>query len=913
MSLGLALTNALSGLKVNQQSLSVLSQNVANVNTPGYSRQVIQQSAVSINGLGSGVRIDEIVRKIDKYLQRSSQAQGSVSTNMATISEYYQRIQSILGQPGAGNSIDTGLTNFFNAIQSMAQTPETSSLKSNAVASATQFAKQLSDLAVGVQELRHQADGEIGDAVETINGTLKRLESLNKAIQQASALGQSVTDLLDARDTALATLSEYIATSVSYGASGAVSVVGGDGIMLLEEGISHQLRYNKAPSTQAFVSEVPLGALEVLTINDGGQVVGTPTSLLSAGPSATVTSRLVNGKLEALHQMRDVKFTSVLDQLDMLASRLRDGVNAIHNNGSGYPPATSLTGDRMIRPSDYSSWTGEVRIAALRSNGSAVPSYYADESYTGMRPLVLNLATLDAGQGLGPGKPTVQSIINEINSHFGSPGNKAELGNLNNIQLVSDTSRIPSGATSLFNFDLDLDNISTTNSSVFVTNIAVKDDVGATITNVTQDVPTATVQTTNSYITTAGSPDVTITLTSTPKVSVGDKIYLTGPGAAVNGIPAADLTGFLTVTAVNGSQITVTAASNAAATGSVNDATVTTLYPPYHKTGAGLKERTRSDGEMQVNFSGAPASAYYDITLQVRVVNDDGTVSNAPITYRVRNNEQNTFNKRYSTTAVGGAGTLVQPTSTRDSMRAIMVDVNGNELPTRPDGSYEDGEGFLKLVGSNFDEPFSVAIDEMGSKELGKPDNDPPEEGSGWRFSHYFGLNNFFASNNPTATGDTLKSSAYYLRVQDRLVQNANLISTGTLVKQNKSQLTQNKEVYAYVRYSGDNSVAQQLSGLNAQVLSFAAAGGLPDTQLTLQTYTGQVMGAISQKTAEASANAENAKTLYNTFKSKSDAISAVNLDEELANTVIFQNAYAATAKVLTTVNKLYEDLLSSF
>jgi flagellar hook-associated protein 1 FlgK len=72
-------------------------------------------------------------------------------------------------------------------------------------------------------------------------------------------------------------------------------------------------------------------------------------------------------------------------------------------------------------------------------------------------------------------------------------------------------------------------------------------------------------------------------------------------------------------------------------------------------------------------------------------------------------------------------------------------------------------------------------------------------------------------------------------------------------------------------------------------------------------------LGYVSQRSAEATDNAANTKILYDGFVSKSDAASGVNLDEELANTVTFQNAYSATARVITIVNKMYEDLLQAF
>ncbi len=911
MSLALALNNALSGLRTNQQSISVLSHNIANVNTAGYSRQIVNQSAINIEGTGSGVKIDDITRKIDKYLQRSTQVQSSNYASSDTLDSFYQRIQALLGQPGASNSLDTAMTGYFNSVQQLAESPETNSLKSNAISAGVTLAKQLSDLAANVHDLRFQADTEIGDAVSIVNSSLDKLYKLNGALTQAHSLGQVTAGLLDNRDIELTTLSQYMNISVSYGEAGNVNVVGGDGVPLLEDGVHHELRYSKAQSINNFVQDAPLGPLQVVTLNDQGIEVGNPLQLISGGQSENVTSSLSSGKLAALQQIRDVKFPSVLAQLDMLASRLRDNVNTIHNNGSGFPPATSLTGDRLVRSSDQYDWTGQVRIAVLKADGSPVPSTYSDETYTGLRPLTLDLGRLDSGQGNG--KPTLQTIVDEINNHFGSPGNKAKLGNINNIQLASDTNLLPSGATSLFNCDLDLENISSDTAQVFVTGATVLDDTGTNITSMTQTAPSITIQPTGSYTTTLGSADVTIALTTPATgLSVGDKIYLAPPSAAVNGITVGQLSGFFTVTAVSGNQVTFTSGGTATSSGSVNDAGSIQMMPPYDYVAAGFQERTRDHGQMQFDFSGNLASDYYDVTLTVSVIGADGVINTAPITYRVPNNESQIYNKRYDATAVGAPATLVLPGTSQESLRAILVDDKGVELPTA-NGKYIDGAAYLKLVaGNDGATSYTVAVDEMNSTQLGKPDGSPAEKGTNWGFSHYFGLNDFFDANLATITGDTVKGSAYNLKVQDRLVKDANLMSVGNLTLMTKNASSGNNSIYTYARYSGDNTVAQKLAKMNTQVASFDAAGGLPVTQQSLQSYAGQVVGYVSQRSVEASDNASNAKTLYDGFKSKSEAISGVNLDEELANTITLQNSYSASARIMTIVNKMYEDLLQS-
>jgi flagellar hook-associated protein 1 len=123
MSLSIALNSALSSLNVNQRSLATLSQNIANANNPEYSRKIINQEAVYIQGTGAGVRIRDIGRKVDDFLQKSVRDQGSVYGRNQVMADYSERLQTLLGRPGSQNSIYSYTASFFNALQNLSQTP----------------------------------------------------------------------------------------------------------------------------------------------------------------------------------------------------------------------------------------------------------------------------------------------------------------------------------------------------------------------------------------------------------------------------------------------------------------------------------------------------------------------------------------------------------------------------------------------------------------------------------------------------------------------------------------------------------------------------------------------------------------------------------------------------------------------
>lgn len=909
MSLTLSLNNALSGLKTNQRSLSVLSHNIANANTDGYSRQIVDQSAIYIAGVGSGVRVDDVIRKVDKYLQRAVQTQGTEVARTTVIDDYYQRMQVLLGEPGAKNTLDEYMTGFFGSLQTLSETPDRSSSRNSTIAAATALTSSVSNLATNLQDLRFEADRDISDAVQSVNQLLRNLDALNRAITTASSVGQSTAGLQDQRDIYVRELSEFMDVQVSYDQHGAVNIITGDGVGLVD-GTYHELRYSPMQSASNFITDSQLGSLSVITLDSAGNMVGRPAELISGGTTGNVKSALSGGKIEGLRLMRDEMIPAFLDQLDQLASNLRDAVNAIHNDGSGFPPPTSLTGTRGVYASQVTTWSGSVRIAALTKDGQPVPAGYANENSTGLRPLLLNLSTLNSGQGNG--QPTMQTIVNEINNHFMAPTRKTQLGNINNIELVSNTNSLSLGAAATFNFDFDIENISGKNSSVFLTSITVRDSTGADITNVTKGpvgIPLASTQT---YYTTAGIPDVTIEMAGAHSVQVGDMIYLGPPaGPSVNGLPASDVTGYFEVIAVAGGSITFQAHSNAGITGYVDDSTVV-IQEPYdtsiHVASGGVVRTRELGNDFQVDFGMNPNSNYYDITVDVAVQDEDGNFSTSLITYRVQNGATNLINDRFQPIVTVGDAVEVLPQTTVDALRAMLVDENGNEV-RKVNGEYVDHyPSYLKIYSPNGE--YTVVIDEMDSMESGNPAASSPTPGTRWGFSHYFGLNDFFAPNNPVATGDTLRNSAINLRVAQRLIDNPNLITSGEMVLQKQPTAIGAAPQYTYVRYSGDNQLATRLSGLASANLNFAEAGGLPNISINLLGYTAEMLGAIAARSASASSEAQNAQTLYDGFKSRAEAISGVNLDEELANTIIFQNAYSATARIVTVVDEMFQEIL---
>ncbi len=904
MSLTSALNTALSGLAVNQKALSVISQNIANANTVGYTRKVVDQSSIIIPGQGgSGVRIDGISRKVDDYLARAVRDSLGATAQAGVTKDYMGRLQIYLGEPGAANSLDSQIQSFFSAVQALAETPERTSYQSQAVSTANAMARDISGLASATQDLRFQADQDISNGLTAFNESIKKLSVLNSAIAQASALGTGTADLLDKRDTLLNDVCSFMDAQISLQPDGRAFVYTRSGANILNEQ-TYQMEYSPLKGPTDLTSGATINPINIRRMYDNGDkgpIVGTLTSA-SDKNGVIDSSQVDGGTLRGLLDIRDTNMTQFLTQLDQLASSVRDTFNALHNQGSGFPGASNYTAEREMLSDDYTGMSGKVQIALLNADGTPAGSPYANET-GGMRPLTIDFSKLDGGQG--DGKPTLQSIIDEINNYYGTPSNKVSLGNLNQIELASKSFNVP-GVPPTFSFDFDLENISGTQSQFFVTDVTVKDDTGTDITNVTSTQPQFALDNANTYTTVAGSNVVTIGTPTAPSVKVGDWVNLPDPGGSVNGIAGVALTGYFQVQAVTPSGFTINTNSATAATGGIVSAGGLSAMPVYDKIESGDHSRTGENGILTANLGGNPSSLYYDITATMGVVQPDGTVKTGTITYHVLR-DNNLLNERWGGSSTTGAATLTVPNKGKATIRATLVDADGKEIP-EVNGTL-GSRGFLKIASTSGD--AYVAFTDLDSKEIGLSGQ---KEASNRGFFHYMGLNNFFTSNTATDTGEETKDSGLNFKVEQRLIDHPSYMTTGKLRQSNQPPTSSTlPPVYTYERDQGDNSLVQQMANINNVAITYKSAGGLPPATMTLSNYAGEMIGYMSDLSTNAQNTLTNKQTLNDGLTKRADSISGVNLDQELADTIIYQNAYTASARIITITNQLFDSLLQTF
>lgn len=332
MSINLALESALSGLLVSQKALDVVSNNVANLNTPGYTRKVLVEEDNVVSGVGGGVMANGVSRSVDQGLNLSLQTANGTLTNLTTSGQFYTQTQNLFGAPADQSSISSLLQSLADSVQSLQSTPnQTAASVTNA---AGQVTTSLQTMSTQIQSLRASADQQIGTTVDNINKALDNIATLNNQIATNGVSGVSTGDLQDQRDQQLKTLASYI-NFVSFGRpDGTLSIYTNQGSPLLDSQAQTVTHNN---STQ----------VEPRMTYDAASGTGSLQGVLVNG--IDVSSQITDGQLASLLNTRDNVLPNLQNQIDTLAQTLQTTVNQVNNRGTSWPTGgQSFTGSRVF-------------------------------------------------------------------------------------------------------------------------------------------------------------------------------------------------------------------------------------------------------------------------------------------------------------------------------------------------------------------------------------------------------------------------------------------------------------------------------------------------------------------------------------------------------------------------------------
>lgn len=319
-----------SGVLYSQAALKTVGNNLANINTEGYSRQRTVFEASRSQRLmgdlqfGTGTNIKEVERIADLFIQENMRQTKSQLGEFESRTATYQEINVNFNETEEGLGLNSSMTAFWNAWSDLASSPtdsaeEAVSKRANVLQATEHMIGSMQETSRSLQNLREQSTQRINAMVSDVNSRLEQLASVNKQIGVSNASGQTAHDLEDKRDMLLSELAERLDVNADIEPNGQASVFI-DGKMLVDRNIAYGLRHEQS-----------------------GQYTG---KLMYEGPNyeADITKGIESGSLRAQLDMRDEVIPDYLDRLDELASGIIAEVNRVHSSGMASNPFEALSG-----------------------------------------------------------------------------------------------------------------------------------------------------------------------------------------------------------------------------------------------------------------------------------------------------------------------------------------------------------------------------------------------------------------------------------------------------------------------------------------------------------------------------------------------------------------------------------------
>src|ERR1700722_14135095 len=171
--LSAALNVAVGAMNVDQEALSVTSNNIANANTPGYTREVAdlgENSPVLYGGLtfGTGVQLEQVASQRSSLLQKQLDQQTSQQSYYSGYLGVTQQVQTLFNET-SGTGLQSSLTNFFNSLQELSTSPSDQTLRQDLLTSAQNLAQAFNSASQNLESLQQSADSTVTQSVSQIN------------------------------------------------------------------------------------------------------------------------------------------------------------------------------------------------------------------------------------------------------------------------------------------------------------------------------------------------------------------------------------------------------------------------------------------------------------------------------------------------------------------------------------------------------------------------------------------------------------------------------------------------------------------------------------------------------------------------------------------------------------------------
>jgi len=318
------LNTGILGIYTHKLAMSVVAHNIANTNTPGFSRQrpvivatppvptsTLTQPSIPLQ-VGTGSLVKSIERIRDSFLDVQYRQVNAKNSYWDAISSNLHFVEQLFNEPG-DNGIRYLYDSFWSSLQEVINDPTNVAAKKEVVARATELTQNVVDLYDRLQQLRLDINSEIKQKVERINSILDRIADVNVKIRTSLVMKSQPNDLVDERDRLLDELSQYVNIYYTDRDDGQIDLRIGDKVALSGSIVNH-MRVVERPFSKG-IYEIFIGNSDVV---------------------------ISDGEMKALIELRDEIIPKYMQRLDEFVLNLTDKINLIH--AEGYDSKGSVIG-----------------------------------------------------------------------------------------------------------------------------------------------------------------------------------------------------------------------------------------------------------------------------------------------------------------------------------------------------------------------------------------------------------------------------------------------------------------------------------------------------------------------------------------------------------------------------------------
>ena len=387
---------ASTALMTQQKALDVTANNIANVNTEGYSRQrlnMVQNEPVRYEGgtLGTGVQADRYIQRVyDQFVNAQLAESESLSGRWDAELETLQKAELMFDET-SGYGLNDALAQFWNSWQELSNTPSGYTERATLIGDTQNLTMILNNLSEGLSEVQSDSDKSIVAAVDKINTLTSEIAELNLKIVEIEAGGHSANEFSDARDMKLKELSSLIDINSFEDADGYLTITSVDGNTLVDRTSSWELTTHENTD----------GLQDVFWIS-------------SSGAEENITDGISTGKLKGWIKARDETIVDYKDRLDEFAGTLISEINSLHNTGN---TLEGTTGVDYFTGTDASDITVNTDIV---NNSNLIAAALTTEAVPGGNGNAIDIAALQTSLTMSTNTATFDDFYNALAGDVGS-------------------------------------------------------------------------------------------------------------------------------------------------------------------------------------------------------------------------------------------------------------------------------------------------------------------------------------------------------------------------------------------------------------------------------------------------------------------------------------------------------------